>query len=390
MSASRIPVLLAFLLLAGPARAEFRPRPYVPWTDPTTGIVWRGDLRHPRSLPALPGDAPSWVRLREFRWGFRQEEAGWRAEFGRARIDLRAVTGVSLLLYPFAPRWIAGHTALLFHLEPGGLVRRGLVRGERSTPGIPSESSPPAWPDSPEGFVISLEAHLRKGQVYGFRGGATGAYGVVYSLSTWANYRQRCLEVMGGELKRWQLRLSPEESGVLARASLEIALADHSRETYWLTRNSCATAVMDMLIAGIRRIHAPRDPKRGERIVADLLAANQAVREAGLTEGSPVPEEAPPERGPLTRVGRWIGHHARKAARLGHLRDFLGLSEEAMRRRFLGGLLVNPMMSFPAKLPLVLANRGLIADHREPEEFLGPSRRKISTLTRRQALPSAP
>lgn len=344
---------LVLTLLASSSLLAKDRKPYTPWTEPGTGIEWRGDQRHPSRLANLDGETEEVFRVHEFRWNFEESAEAWTAEFGDAWIDTTKVTGVSLIWYPFAPKVLAGHTSLLFHTEPGAIQR--LVDGQLQ----PSDS---------KGVVISLEAHMKKGEKYGFKDGIAGNFGVVYSVSTWENYIQRCIEVYQGAIHRWQLDITTHESQVYAAAALEHALSDHTGETYWLTRNSCSTSVMDMLIKGIRRFQKVTGTKHREETAQGLQQANDAVAEAGLgdVEADFVPEDS----NKLKDAARFLWRHTKKAARLGHLRDLFGLTEEHIQRRFLGGLLVNPYMSFPAKLALVLEHRGLVRDHDHPDEVL--------------------
>jgi hypothetical protein len=118
---------------------------------------------------------------------------------------------------------------------------------------------------------------------------------------------------------------------------LEYALKNHRSETYWLTRNSCATAVIDMLIAGIR-LHQERfGTKDREDSALALIEANQSL------------------------AGMWDEEKSDS-----------GVKKFFLKRKFLAGLLVNPFMSFPAKLPTVLQHRGFLKSASTPDEIYGP------------------
>lgn len=350
-----LPVVLALSFLASPGFAKDR-KPYTPWTEPGTGIEWRGDQRPPTRLENVSRRDRDFVfQVRDFRWDFVEGPDSWTADFGDARVDTSQVTGISLVWYPFFPERIAGHTSLLLHTRPGAIHR--IVDEEL----VPTDS---------QGVVISLEARMKKGEKYGFKDGVTGKFGVVYSVSTWENYIERCIDVYQGAIHRWQLSIDEAEAREYAYAAMAHALLDHNDETYWLTRNSCSTSVMDMLIKGIRRYQEVSGTKAREEVARGLQEANDATAEAGLGEVEADEAEAQEEPGRLRRAGQWVWKHTKKAARLGHARDLLGLTEEHIQRRFLGGLLVNPYMSFPAKLALVLEHRGLIEDHENPDEIL--------------------
>jgi hypothetical protein len=343
-----------FLLAAGVSLAKKADKkPYTPWTEPATGIEWRGDQRHPARLDQIAGENERIVRVDSFRWSFTEQEKSWDVDFGQAWLDTSGVTDISLIWYPFFPKRIAGHTSLLLHTKPGALKR---IQGGKL---VPSQAT---------GVVFSLEARMRKGQKYGFKDGVTGKFGVVYSISTWENYIQRCIDVKHGAIHRWKLSISPEETQEYAAAIMDHTLLDHSQETYWLTRNSCSTAVVDMLIKGIKRFQQVSQTRFRQEALLGLQRANDLVFHAGLGEDEAVPVQE--EGGRLRRIGRWVWKHTKKAVRLEHVKDFLGLSKDKIKRRFLGGLLVNPYMSFPAKIALVLEHRGLIVDHKKPNEII--------------------
>lgn len=361
--------------LAGPAVAADK-MPYIPWTDPAEPlvdgqpVVRRGDQRHPSRAPAERGDGPGTYRVRDFRWNMVHETEGrwrdhWRPVFGGAVLDTSRVTGVSLLLYPFAPKWVAGHTALWFRTAPGGVVPGADLSGSEELGAAPT------------GFVISLEAWMKQGEKYGFKDGILGNFPVVYSMSTMENYVQRCIDVYQGVLKVWHLDLTAEEARSYARASLDITLANHRGETYWLTRNSCSTAVMDMLIAGLKEhkrwlrvtrreeVSAARDAQ-----LAALEESNRATREISDAQLNAALESW--DGGLMDAAGEFVWDRVTFT----WTRKLLGIHRESVRRESPLGIFVNPLMSFPAMVPGVLARRGFLDDPNSPDqiyEYLEPA-----------------
>ncbi len=324
--------------------------PYVPRVDPhepvpKSGepIEWRGDQMHPRPVAGAPDEGPWVFHIDDFRWTFLPPDATdqrWKPVFLQARVDTRKVKAIHHLWSPFFPEVVAGHSAMLLELEPGGLTRHG--DGGVAVP----------LPEAGTGVVLSVEARIRRGDAYSFQKGLMGRFELVYSLSTEANYRQRNLDIYREGIHRWRLDLSPEEARWVARAALEQALRDHRGETYWLTRRSCSTEFMDMLIDGLERA----ETSRAEAVKA-LRSDLAESREQPLSRA----EEA------------WHGLRSAAASAGGLLNPlrWLGLSRDNVRRTTPLGLFVNPVMSMPAQLPGVLYRRGLL-DSPEPDEVLPP------------------
>lgn len=349
-----LPACLGAALAAGALAGK--KLPYIPWVDPAEPlvegepVVWRGDQRHASRLPRRPGEATHLYRIQDFRWNYTLETQGefadhWRPHFGEAVVDTSRIRRISLLWYPFAPEIVAGHTSLLVEFEPGAITPGDAALGRAAL-------GPP-----PTGIVVSLEARMKQGEKYGFKDGALGRFGVVYSVSTWRNYVQRCIEVYQGALWRWPLALTAAEAPVYGRAILDHGLAPHRDETYWLTHNSCSTAVMDMIIEGLRSQQAVRADQARAADLQALVEANEA------TKGVDVGEL-------FEAVALWTAEQARRTITLERTRRLLGIHRENIKRT--GGpmdLLFNPLMCFPAKLPGVLHRRRLIRSE-EPEEIL--------------------
>lgn len=341
--------LTAGLALAASGLAD---NVYVPLRDPHSlperqDVLWRGDQKHPRRIEAAPqAEAPGVYQIQDLRWRFQalsESPARWQAIFTDARIDVSRVTGVSLVWSPFFPRKLAGHAAMLLHMDEGGVTRLG------EAPGAAGLSSTDA------GIVISVEARMRDGEEYSFFKGLKGEFPLVYSMSTLENYRQRCLDVYRSEMHSWRLALRPEEVRSVAEAAMDISLEDHRQAVYKLTRRSCSTEFMDILIEGLKR-HQARTPEaaRGETI-EDLEGTLRRTRDADVDE--------------VEREGQGVMANLKGFFAKLHPARWLGITRDHVRRTTPHGILVNPLMSLPAQLPGVLRRRDLL-ETAKPFEIL--------------------
>jgi hypothetical protein len=345
VGSSRLAVVrtwLLFALLFGVFLSAQVRGAYVPRQDPYAlpqrqEFLWRGDQQHLRINPHIDFESPSIFHVSDFRWTFQrrpseEREELWEAIFADARIDLSRVRAISMVWSPFFPRKFAGHVGIFLEMDPGGLQLEG-SQAERS------DLSPVS-----AGVVISVEARMRHGQRYGFTAGLRGKFPLIYSVSTLENYRQRCLDVHHKEMHRWRLVLAPHEVRAVARVALETALQDHREENYHLVRKSCGTEFVDLLIAGLEA------SKRSDREDPRIQGLRQSQR---LTRAlsDPVVAQAAESRSPS-----WW----KKLSP----RYWLGLQRNHIRRTAFGGFLLNPMMSFPARLPGVLYRRGLLRSKR--------------------------
>ncbi len=318
---------------------------YTPFQDPpeirsqTGGDVWwRGDQMHPAALAGVPNQGPWVFSVRDLRWTFlapKTPEGSWEAQFVDARIDTSKIKDLHLLWSPFWPEVVAGHTALYIEFEEGAVERTSESRA--GAQGLSTFSN---------GLVLSVEARMKQGEKYSFTGGMKGDFPLVYSLSTFDNYKQRCLDVYQGSLKRWKLNVSPLEKHFIGRTAIEEALRPENRiKGYNLTRRSCATEFVDILIAGVERSETARKALREQGSIEGL---------EGRLEGEEVGEDP----GRIRRVLRAVNPFRRA-----------GISRSNFRRTTPHGILVNPYLSMPARLPFALERRNLIESADSPDEL---------------------
>lgn len=348
-------LILALALAAGApaANKNYVPRidPHEPVPEGGRPVVWRGDTMHPRALPGAPGEGPWVFHVDDFRWTFLEptpERPAWEPVFLPVRIDLTRVRKLSMLWSPFFPDVVAGHTALLIEFEDQEAVARlGDAAGRRDVP------------PAATGIVLSVEARMKQGEKYGFTDGLRGKFPLVYSLSTYANYRQRCLDVYQGELHRWDLELSEVEAKAVAQMALQVTLQNHRGETYWLTRRSCSTEFLDILIDGLERAEDLDEAlDRGE----DLDGLRDSLRQTRDADLDAAEAEGRSILGMVWDAG---------GAVLRTLNPFrwAGMTRDRVRRTTPLGIFVNPAMSLPAQLPGVLSRRGLL-DSKDPDEVM--------------------
>lgn len=322
---------------------------YAPFTE--DGVEWRGDQKHPQRIEGFPDQGPWVYGIKNFRWIFHRPYPGttqWRAEFSEVRIDTSKVTGISVLWSPFFPRVLAGHVAMLFHTDDG-LALTGM---DRFKPGLPRDH---------EGFVMSVEARIERGGAYSMRKGIMGEHPLVYSLSTMKNYKQRCIDVYQGELQRWQLDVTPAEARWIARKALDESLVDNTQTKYWLTRRSCATELIDILIMGLRQAQVEGSGRdlgpieELEKELAETRAQDASRLEAFQAWAKGAWESTLKVINPVNwyRAGR----------------DALGLSRDSFTRTTPNGILINFVLSLPAQIPGALYRRGLLPDTDPDEEW---------------------
>ena len=173
---------------------------------------------------------------------------GRRAYFTSAVVDLEKVKGAYFCMKPFAPKFLAGHAAVLLEFEPGGFRN---LDGEES-----------------EGFVISYEAYLRVTQQYELIGGQFGRkFRIIYVVGTWRDFLIRSIRFGDSVVKRWKLDLTKDQLKTLALEIGKVVLADHSAEHYNTTRASCITAALRLL-----NVLLPERERSPERWLGGLIA----------------------------------------------------------------------------------------------------------------------
>ncbi|MBI2944174.1 MAG: DUF4105 domain-containing protein [Candidatus Wallbacteria bacterium] len=196
---------------------------------------FRFDQRQPSHVytEQRPGQQPLYY-FKDVRWY--QSDRAEGAKFGRkaffttVRVDLEKVKAAWFCMKPFAPKFVAGHAALLLEFEPGGFVN------------LDGQESP--------GFVLSYEAYLKASQRYGMIGGQfSRKFRIVYVVSTWHDFLVRSIRFNGSIVKRWKLSLDKTQLQHLSVAIGKVVLADHSAERYNTTRASCVTAALELAMS---------------------------------------------------------------------------------------------------------------------------------------------
>lgn len=194
---------------------------------------FRFDQRQPRLVHTeeRPGKSPIYY-FDDVRWT--QDPANPEAPFARrcywttARVDLDKIKAAYFCMKPFAPKFVAGHAAILVEFEPGGFVN---LDGEES-----------------KGFTLSYEAYLRVTQRYEMIGGQfQRKFRIIYVVGTWNDFLIRSLKVSKSVVKRWRLKLDGTQLRDLAVAIGKTVTQDHTKERYNTTRNSCVTAALDLI-----------------------------------------------------------------------------------------------------------------------------------------------
>ncbi len=329
--------LVPALLAVSTASLSLAGNLYVPFKDPSAlperqDVMWRGDQKHVKANPAFPDQTQEGVfHLQNVRSNYRSTEvpgATWEVEFSDVALQVAKAKDVSLVWSPFFPRRLAGHAAMLVRFEEGG------AQFEGDTSGKPVE-----------GIVISVEARMKDGEKYSFMKGLKGEFPLIYTVTTLENYRQRCLPVYKSEMHRWKLSLSPQEVRTVAQFAFETAMQDHRKGVYKLTRRSCSTEFMDMLIGGLKASQSAPE------LIADLEATVQYTRDADVSQ--------------VVAEGAVVSPKRRSFWRKFNPGYWLGMTRDHIRRTTPLGVFVNPLMSLPAQLPGVLGRRGLL-ENKEP------------------------
>ncbi|MBI4867675.1 MAG: DUF4105 domain-containing protein [Candidatus Wallbacteria bacterium] len=248
---------------------------------------FRFDQRTPRPVHAeqRPGRDPVYY-FQDVRW--RQTErpqgakVGRKAYFTTVRVDPEKVRAAYFCMKPFAPKFAAGHGAILLEFAPGGFTS---LDGEEAS-----------------GCVISYEAYLRVTQKYQMIAGEfSRKFRITYVVCTWRDFLMRSIQFNGSVVKRWKLKLSQPELRKLARSIGRTVMEDHSRERYNTTRNSCITAALELIDSAVPPERQTTKAWLGGLVInpgwALPVLADNVLRHQGLIEGRKVTfSEVPPEK----------------------------------------------------------------------------------------------
>jgi len=213
------------------------------------------------------------VKMGNVRWGF-TEAPGASPEpvFQQATVDPTKVKDVYVVLEPFKPEWIAGHSFLMFDFKDG--------EGVRAQDGT-----------TDSGLVVSVEARLREGQRFSLPEGMKKKFGLVYQLGSWKDVVQKSCRNAPHKLIRYRLKLDDGQKEQLLRNSLDASFKDRSAEFYNTVTDSCYSNVVHLLNGVLpreKRIHEWLLPGVLYNPAADLpLTASFVLGMKGVIDDSP-------------------------------------------------------------------------------------------------------
>lgn len=160
------------------------------------------------------------LHVRNFRWGFK-EKPGKDPEpiFKDTMVDPSKIKNVYMVLEPFAPEWIAGHSMMCYEFEPGGIAAKDGSTDDK--------------------FIMSVEARLREGQKYSLIDGFKKTFKNVFQLGTWKDSVQKRGRLQGHKLMRFPLKLDQKQKEQLVRNTIGESCRPHDDKYYHTTRNNC-------------------------------------------------------------------------------------------------------------------------------------------------------
>lgn len=259
----KIPIQSEWVVEADPAAMQNVPMEKRPW---------RFNQRTPTHIASeeRPGQNPIHY-FRDVRWKEEKDPATGRhrALYTTVRVDMDRAQASWMCLKPFAPKIIAGHSALLLEMAPGGFTN---LEGEDGG-----------------GFVLSMEALMHAGQHYSMIQGQMGKFPIVYCVSTWKDFLYKSIAMDDSVVKRWKLALSPAELKALEIAIGKAVIADHAEQRYNTLTNSCVTAALEVInqaVAPARQVKKDTFFGLLPNLEASLPAfTDRALRKKGLIDG---------------------------------------------------------------------------------------------------------
>ena len=258
-----IPIQREWVLEADPAQMQQMPMEQRPW---------RFNQRTPVHIATeeRPGQSPVHY-FRDVRWAQDKDaKTGLhRAYYTTVRVDMDKVKGAWICLKPFAPKIIAGHSAIALDMDAGGFTN---LDGEDGGT-----------------FVLSMEALMHAGQKYSLIQGQMGKFPIIYVVSTWHDFLYKSIQMDDSVVKRWKLALNPTELKALEVAMGKTVIADHQGQKYNTLTNSCVTAALEVInesVAPARQIKKTILWGLIPNFEATLPAlTDRALRRAGLIDG---------------------------------------------------------------------------------------------------------
>lgn len=225
--------------------------------------------------------------FRDVRW--KQEKSmatgRHRAYYTTVRVDMEKVKGAWVCLKPFAPKWLAGHAAILLEMHAGGFTN---LDGEDGG-----------------GFVMSFEAWMRAAQSYSLIKGQMGKFPIIYVVGTWQDFLYKSIAMDDSVVQRWKLALSEPELQALEVAIGKAVIADHREERYNTLTHSCVTAALLLVNQAV-----PEARRMAQKTFFGLLPnlgfslpvlTDRALKRKGLIDGDMQEiQEINPESFPAT------------------------------------------------------------------------------------------
>lgn len=203
---------------ADPAAMKSVPMDQRPWRFNQRTPVHLGSEERPGHQPVHYFKDVRWKQEKDARTGRH------RALYKTVRVDMEKVKGAWMCLKPFAPKWLAGHAAIMLEMEKGGFTT---VEGEDGG-----------------AFVMSFEAWMKAAQSYSLIKGQMGKFPIIYVVSTWQDFLYKSIEMDDSVVQRWKLALNATELQALELAIGKAVVGDHGSERYNTLTHSCVTAAL--------------------------------------------------------------------------------------------------------------------------------------------------
>lgn len=190
-------------------------------------------------------------KLANVRWGFDMAAAGGdrdRAEpkFRAALVDTSKIKEIYFIIKPFPPEWIAAHCLYVFEFADDSAVVSEL--GERT-----------------DGFVLSIEARLKKGQSYSLVQGQFGKFYDVYQLCTKDDYIQSTI-MEQKKLLPYRLKLDQAQKEALLANCIDAAVRNRNIEKYNTLENNCTNNLFLLMNTVL-----PKKQQFSEKLLFGLL-----------------------------------------------------------------------------------------------------------------------
>lgn len=201
--------------------------------EPTGPALPVAHADYQRPVKILKTTADSFV-IKDFRFGIEQDPATSslkaKHEFTTVTVKPELLEDAYLILKPFPPRCVAGHSLFCFSFKKGGVV---------TADGRESQT-----------LVLTIEAYKKLGQTYGLVKTLKKAFEIVWSLVSWSNYANLNVKFntdTDKQLLVYPFKLTRAEKIALLRETILQAGKDRKGEFYHTTRNNCTNNLVILL-----------------------------------------------------------------------------------------------------------------------------------------------